>query len=69
MHQTLFCLLPNKFRYAMINKSIFSNYLNHCSCLKLQQLQSNLNSYTDHASVLSEKSCFNFHYLFLAGVF
>ena len=28
----LFCLLPNEFRYAMINKSIFSNYLNLCNC-------------------------------------
>ena len=27
-----FCLLPNQFRYAMINKSIFSNYLNLCNC-------------------------------------
>lgn len=32
MRWILFCLLPNKFRYAMINKSIFSNYLNPCNC-------------------------------------
>ena len=27
-----FCLLPNKFRYAMINQSIFPNYLSLCNC-------------------------------------
>ena len=32
MRWILFCLLPNKFRYAMINKSIFSNYLSLCNC-------------------------------------
>ena len=69
MRWILFCLLPNKFRYAMINKSIFSNYLNLCNCLVFSTVTAKSHSYTDHESVLSEKSCFNFHYLFLAGVF